>query len=604
VLLTPNTLIVPHSPSSLITIPIAALAGLTGNVIVRGLDGQIPARAFARTPIHDMFFVFLVVSFVTGVALAQSNISIDATSHAWLPYVFDFVAFVVVLAAVRTLDDETVVVRMLTVLLAVLVIIAIVEHIVGSSYARWFFHGSSQIDTTPASPLKSRDEASRVRASSDFALAFAWIVAALIPIALGALVTTGRRRTDAAWRGVFGRLRERWQSLTDSTPREVVVWAVIALCVLALYWSRTRSIAAPLVVTFVALAVTPVARGIRLSCVVALAVIGFAYFASGSVSHAFSEGADQASITSRLNNFPSVTQAVVGHSLHGLGFTALQDIGFQNIDSSFLLLYAEIGVIGLCVFGLLYATVIVCLIRGALSQDLQRRFLAVAVTLAVGALMGAALTFDATTIPQNQFMLFALAAFGVVVVERSVGPPRWLSLPTPSRLAAVAAALAGGFVLYYEAPTHVSTTYDFQTFSVRDQDEPSELSLTGQMLVNSVCNTLAVADFTRKPVELTCRPLDPSHGFGEIRAQAPDADTALRALREAFTIVHSIPRLAIAQDFQVQPFTVGRPAALRTAPVWLPLTTGLAVLLLPGDPGAAARHRGRTRRRLRRVRAG
>src|SRR5204862_468580 len=85
------------------------------------------------------------------------------------------------------------------------------------------------------------------------------------------------------------------------------------------------------------------------------------------IVHNLSAGIAQGSIDVRIQRIAPITASVATHAFGGLGFGGVSNLGFQAVDSSYLLLYGDVGVIGLTMFALLYATAVVMVGRGVTS---------------------------------------------------------------------------------------------------------------------------------------------------------------------------------------------------------------------------------------------
>src|SRR4051812_17537123 len=83
VLFVPSLLTIPGLGSSVITVQRLAMLALLINLIGRVRSGDLPVRIFEVTPVHAVFLVFLGVSFVLGVGLAQPNVDVTGSSHIW-----------------------------------------------------------------------------------------------------------------------------------------------------------------------------------------------------------------------------------------------------------------------------------------------------------------------------------------------------------------------------------------------------------------------------------------------------------------------------------------------------------------------------------------
>jgi hypothetical protein len=568
ILLVPNTLVVPLSPTSIITVQRLTAIALLINILMRIRRRGLSPRIFAMTPVHAVFVLMLAVAFAVGVVLAQPTVSVTDSSHIWANYLGEFVVFVIVLAAIRAIGDTTFVVRALAVVLLITAFIAIIEHLTGGSYAQLFFRRSGQSQTGPANVLQQRGGLVRARVASGYSLDYAWVAASLVPVFLVA---------------ALGRVRRWW-----------VVGAGLFVVLLAIYWTRSRSMAIAIVICLLALAVIGRSRRVAQYSITTLVLMAGVYLASSSVSHTLSAAAGLGSIDVRFARIPSIAAFVAPHAFGGLGFTGVADLGFQAVDSSYILLYGDIGVIGLTMFLLLYATGAITSARGVLAQDTRQRLIAAAATLGVLTLIGAGFTYDSTTQLDAQYLLWVLAALGIVVAEQTVGAPRWFAVPSFTRIAAVVTATAVGFFIYVAAPTHYATTFTFTTLSpaTEFQSDPADI---GSTLIKSVCNIAASDEFHQNGVSMTCQdpnaglaPLAVLHGNtiggpgqGELRVQAHDPEAGLTALTDFTRAVHSVRELGQVRLHVITPLKSGRPTPLRTAPVWLPMIVGMAALMFP-----------------------
>jgi hypothetical protein len=515
-----------------------------------------------------MFLAMLAATFIVGVVLAQTTVSVTDSSHIWANYFGEFVVFMVVLAAIRAIGDTMFVARALAVLLAISAGIAIIEHFTGGSYARLLFKHSGQASTGPANVLQQRGGQVRVRVASSYSLAYAWLAASLVPIFLVALLSKFRR-----W----------W-----------VVGAGLFLVLLAIYWTRSRSMAVALLVCMVALPVLARTRRVVHFSVATVILMVAAYATSSSISNTLSASADLGSINVRFARIPSIAAFVAPHAWGGLGFTGVADLGFQAVDSSYILLYGDVGVIGLTMFLLLYATGITVSGRAILSKDPRQRLIAAGATLGVLTLVGAGFAYDSTTQLDDQYLLWTLVALAMVAAEQSMRPLRWFAVPTIPRALAVVGATAVGFFIYVAAPTHVATTFTFTTLSPMNEQltDPADI---GTILIKTVCNVAAQDAYAQDSVHMTCQ--DPNAGLaplaiaqgqtqggpgqGVLRIQAKDKESGLAVLNSFTSAAHSVRQLHDLRLHVTAPMKFGRPTPLRTAPLWLPLAVGTAAILLP-----------------------
>jgi hypothetical protein len=566
ILLVPNSLYLPGS--SILTVQRTTAVALLINLIVRIRRREISKDVFAVTPVHAMFMVMLAVTFVVGVVLAQPTVSVTDSSHIWANYFGEFVVFIIVLATIRAINDTMFVARMLAVVLLITAGFAAIEHATGNSYARFFFRGSTQDLSGPASVLEHRGSQVRVRVASNYSIDYAWVVASLVPLFLVAALSRFRR----------------WY----------VVGAGLFMVLLAVYWTRSRSMAIPLVVGMLVLAVLGRTRRVVIASLITVVVMAVTVLSVANVASALSASADVGSIQVRFSRIPAIAAVAAQHAWSGLGFTGVADLGFQAVDSSYLLLYGDIGVLGLTVVGLLYITGVAVAARAIRTQDPRERLIGTAAMLGALALVGAGFAYDSTTQLDDQYLLWTLVALGIVAAERSVGAPRWLAMPSPLRVGAVALSCAVGFLISVAAPSHVAATFTFSTLPPQTELQ-SDPVMTGRILIRSVCNLADAPNFDRDGVSMSCE--DPNDGLspraieagqtaggpgqGELRIQARDMQTGLAVLTDFSRAVRSVRQLHGVQLHMTTPTRHGRPTPWRTAPLWLPLIVGMAAVLLP-----------------------
>jgi hypothetical protein len=111
---------------------VAVLLNLVRRLHRREISGQV----FEITPVHAAFLVFLAVSAVVGIGLAQTTVPLGTSTHLWAAYVDEFAFFIVALATVRAIGDLGLIARDLAVLVIVSALFAIGDHITKDSWAR------------------------------------------------------------------------------------------------------------------------------------------------------------------------------------------------------------------------------------------------------------------------------------------------------------------------------------------------------------------------------------------------------------------------------------------------------------------------------------
>ncbi|MFL6238325.1 MAG: O-antigen ligase family protein [Actinomycetes bacterium] len=558
-LLVPSDMIPPGAPSSVLTVQRLTAIALLLNLGLRVYRREIPRNVFSITPVHAVFLVFLAASFLLGVSLAQPDVNATAAIHIWFNYAGEFGIFIVALAGIRAVKDTEFVVATIAVVLLITAGIGIIEHLTGSSYERLLHR---------APILGTRGGEVRIRVASNFALSYAWVASALVPLFVVAALT---------------RLH-RW------------LWAAMGLAVVmaAIYWTHSRSVFLDLIVVLLALAVIGWNARVSLFSILAVAIMAGVYFASATVVHNLSAGIAQGSIDVRFQRIPSITAVVASHAFGGLGFGGVADLGFQAVDSTYLWLYGDIGVIGLTLFVLLYFTAIATAARGILAADPRQRVLAAAVTVGIATVFVAGFVYDTGSQLFDQHMLWVLVALGAVIAEQSVGEPRWFSAPSWGRLAVLFGSISVGAFVYATAPTSISQTVVFSTLPtyLENASDPANI---GQILVNSVCAVAKSDSVSGTGVHISCE--DPNAGLapqavaagvarggpgqGELQVHAPTRKKERATLLTIAQAVDRAPHMRQVTFHPASEMTSGRPTLQRTAPVWIPMVALVALVLLP-----------------------
>ena len=179
------------------------------------------------------------------------------------------------------------------------------------------------------------------------------------------------------------------------------------------------------------------------------------------------KGARQTTSTEiRSQRLPEITGVANTHSFGGLGLHGLDPYGFGETDSSYLLFYAELGVVGLAAFVALLIVVLVSSAQGLRAPPSWGRLLAAgAVGGIVAGLLGSA-AFDLFSLPGSAHLFWVIAAIGVVTAERNGAAPltrRW----SWRRLAIVPVGVGIGVVLAFAVPSHAAVVTPFDSLPLQ-----------------------------------------------------------------------------------------------------------------------------------------
>ena len=533
-------------------------------------DERAPRGIWRWTPVHSAITVFLACAFVAGVALATKSAAAGRLDNALLSLAELLVFFAVMLAAVRAIGDLRWILAVVSLTLLASAGIGIVEHVTGDSWGHWLFR-HARVPSTAADPLEERAGSVRVRAGSEYALQYGWVVVMLLPALLGWL---------AGWRAPV----RRWLPVT------VLALGVVLV---ALYWSYSRTALAA--VGGVALLTAVAARDVRLlrlgAAGVVIGVVGF--FTVASLQHGF-VGLPSGYVSVRTERLPTILQVTAAAGpLHGLGLGELATYGYPSTDTTYLQLYGETGLLGL-VSGLgLLVTAAACCVPGLRSRVAADR-LAAAAGLAAGvAMLAGGFAYDALRSLSSAHPFLVLAAVGLAASERVVGPlpglvprGRWLVV------GAVVGAEALGWLVFALTPEHYAQQFRFSTVSAVRESHPYDPVITGQTFVHTICGLAAALPAGTPAAHIDCRDLQLGAGVGVLRVQAA-TPMAVRSVAEA--VDTQVATLGLT-SFTTSPESSvqrGRPTAAAWAPFWLPAATLLGLMLVPvhrgrsGDTSAA-----------------
>ncbi|MCU1449462.1 MAG: O-antigen ligase protein [Acidimicrobiales bacterium] len=548
VVLLPAGMVFPNALSALPTIGRVATIGLGLRLVVALRRGEASSDVMRPTLVHGAFCVFLCVALVNGVLLASPAASTPMLR--WLGLVDQFLAFALTLAVARALDDSYWIARVLALLFGVSVLIAILEHITGVSWGRLLLeHLPGQRDILGAGPLERRAGGVRVRAAAEFALEFSWIMAMALPVA----------------------------AVIAIRSRHWLVRLLPAAVVLAIYWSGSRSALWGIVLTLVLVAVTAGDR--RTAAILAMCLaLGLSVWILVPSTRASYRAANLTGSTLvRQERLPAITGILTTHPYGGLGLGGLVPLGFPTTDATFLLVYAELGVVGLAAFaGLLLILLLHCS-PGLRAPPSWERLLGSAVLAAlVAGLLGAA-SFDLFSILTSARLFWVLAALGVLLGEKA-GDRVPLRGSWKLRVAAVPTAVVLGTVLRVAVPSHAAVVTPFDSVpTLHTVFGGSDEVFIGKIYFNTVCSA---AEHLYLPghANLTCINPHRPPGFGELRVDAPTLSGARRATE---TVTATLRGRSGYRPYASSP-TVGRPTWARTAPLWL--GTGALLIALGAPP--------------------
>ncbi|MCW2544964.1 MAG: O-Antigen ligase [Frankiales bacterium] len=522
----------------------ATASRLTALAIAVGLVRQGQPGLWRSTPLSLAVGSYAALTLIGGLVLAPADLSLQNGVTGWLDLMDPVLIGAVALSCARAAGPRAVLVALGSVgLLAVAA--GLVEHVSGQSLAdRLVLSG----------PLETRVGSSRIRVGSDFALAFAWTMAALTPAVLGLL----RKR---AW----------------------LVGLGVGSCALMAYWSFSRSV--PLGFA-VGLAVLLLALRDRRTVALVLAC-GLALGSTAlvpTVRSRFTAAVDQGALDVRFQRAPQVLDAVSERPVTGLGIGGVADLHVGETDESFLHTYAETGVLGLVsLLGVLVCG-LVLVGRGVRGPPSLARTASGVCLAGAAVLIAAGTAFDVFAIRGTAALLGLMIGTGIAAAERVSGPaPRVRPGDlVRTRLAFVGLAVVAGVVLAQSWPTHVALTARFATLSEGEQAAPYDPVDVGHHRVTTVCEVAEAAHFPG--VSIDCTDTYLAAGEGRLRLESRRESDLGAAL---FALVARVRDRTLVDDLvatPVLPFRSGRPSVVATAPWSAGLAALLLVLLLPSEP--------------------
>lgn len=557
--LVPGTLPYLHLPGALTVHRVVAGTALLG-LLQRVRRGQVPRDVLRVPAVARRFALLLGVAGVLGVGFLLAPSDPGSAARAWEALAAQGFVLMVVVALLRCCPSVERALLPLVLAVVASAAVALVERATGASFARaWFRLAPELLGTGPAQVLAERGGHVRVRAAADFTLAFAWGTTAVVPLLL-VLASRGRRWLRGA----------------------LLASSVVVL--LALTWTYTRSIVLPAAVAVAVMAGVLRDRLLRYVVAAGAGVVGLVVLASPQLQQDFSVAIDTGSIDVRFARLPVVMSLASAHPYKGIGLAGLSERGIPTTDSSFELLYAETGAIGVAVLAAVLLCGVAAAARPLLSRDHDDRVLGAGLGLGAALLVGSAFVYDTFTTPSSAELFWVLVGGGVVAAERSRALVPVPALGRYGTGLALAGLVLVGLVLRSTGSTSVGRTWQLETLSpaVNTAAAPS---YAGLQLQTTLCQV--VEQQVRGDVD--CRGSEPAPDGSNGRAPGQTllelraaSSFGLRTLaQQAVVAIRSVPTLEHVELVPRTPERSGIPSGLRTAPAAL-LALGLALLLPVG----------------------
>jgi len=555
-LLVPGSLLLrnPITPYALFTrVLIVVLALRLGVEIWRG---SIDRSVLRWTTVHTGFVVFLVATFIAGVALADSAFTNGGVTAAYLLLLDQFLFFVVMLACVRVIGSLPWCLGVVAIVLLMSAGIGLIEHATHGSWGHFLF-GRIVAGVVGSDPLTMRLDNVRVRAGAEYPLQYGWVLAMMLP----ALV---------AWLATLRLTIERWLPIAVTA---------IGVVVVAEYWSysRTSFAAIGLAALFVALAAREQRILVMTGVGLGLGVILFV--AISGLQHGF-VGLASGPVDVRTARLPLILQIGAMHPLHGIGFGGLAAMHLPNTDSSYLQLYGETGLLGLVSGVALVCCATACCARGLWSRSMEERLAAAAAVVAGLVMLVSGIAYDALRSLSSSRPFWLVIAIGVVAAEHTAGPLPALVRHRRRVLAGgLLVAAAVGVLMFVLAPVHYARQYQFQTVSAAREVQPDDPVTVGTTFINSVCTVVGGVGTEHHEASFDCSNPQLAAGVGVLRVEAASAVEVQQLVHDVQQSVGQLP-LSFALAAQT-PLASGRDTALAWAPFWVPGAVLLGLVLLP-----------------------
>ncbi len=465
-----------------------------------------------------------------------------------------------VAATLAALDDDApwVLARALALALVATAVVAAGEVLTGRAWGQLLFSplGSLQ-GLDAAAPLEMRGGLVRVRAGAEFALELGWVCVALLPAALAVAVDDPDRR----WR-VVGAVA-------------VVVVPGIVLATQA----RTALVAVPVVL----LAWTLLARldpSPRWIVAVAVLVgIGLSVLVVGA-PRGLDVQTDAGSVEVRAQRLELLTTSAAEQPVTGLGVGAVDALGLQTTDSSYLQLYGELGVMGV---GLLLVAIVAGL--GAATPALvvpgRHRPLVVALSLGALSLVAGSFAYDALTLSGSGRLVWVLLGAAGALASVRLRP----FVVSRTRAGAAVGVVLASVLVATLVPSVASVEVRYVTVpTILESGGGDPVVPYGRTWSATTCEVVRDVAL-RAGLSSRCRDEGGAAGMGRFRLAGATPDV-LRAtvayIGDQLTSSGAVPGY---RALTLSPAGVARPVWVVTAPVTAGLVA-LGLLVVPSSEAA------------------
>jgi hypothetical protein len=561
-LLVPSSLVLPNPLTPALTVTRLVLLAFVAGLIRRTRRGEVATDVWRPGLVHLLAGVYLSIALVDGVALAPGTVNVTTAALDWLDALDQMVCLLAGLAVFRHLrrtGETRFALQAMGAALMASVIIGIGEHITGGSWSQLLFSAQkSQKSVDAARDLISRDGERRVRGAAQYAIEYGWVCAMLIPALLAGLLRWGRRR---AW----------------------LAAPAVGLVVLAIFWSFTRTALPAAALAMVVLGIASRDRRFVGVAIGALALGAIALAADPHLLTMLSPSADQGSIDVRAQRLPVVWQAVSARPVTGLGYSGLDYYGVTTTDSSWLLQYAELGVLGLGALIALMGTVFGRCARGLAAANRDVRLTCAVAVASLTVAIAAGFAYDSLSVLSTARLVWLLAAVGLAAAEsvpaRQAEPliaSRWLRVPAALAAAGVTAGIASIGLAAWPRTTVIHA--QFEALPASEESGNYDNVDEGRQLISTACTIVHALPHADLAVD--CRDANAAAGVALLTVTSGNRQKAANFIYDLTPMVrsHGLYEFRfLSVDTPVQ----AAPALLKAAPIVAPIGAGAFVLMLP-----------------------
>ena len=387
----------------------ALAPAILGVFLIRLLNGRESVR---RSPL-DLAIAFFALTLLVGFVLTTQSGDVSSKRYAISRLIaFAFEYFSVYYLVFWTVQGEAARRRMVAVAVAALGVAAgygVLEAFTHHNFVNDLNTGLAKEDVVRR--IFVRADLTRARSLYEHPISFGTALAMALPLALH---LTSYARSERGRLISYAALAVMTVGLVASVSRGPYIAAILALACVFLF-GRTGRVRVKLVVTLT---------------VAGIVAVTFAWPLFQRLLATFQI---DASVNSRLVDYPLVMQIFRAHPIVGQGLGTLNPLSFQYVDNYFLKTLGELGAVGVAAMLILLVSILVRLfLAGRRAPTGEERSLGVALFAAAVAFTFQTATFDSFSFSKSGGLYWALVAIGMslaVEVGAISARPR-----TPDRL--------------------------------------------------------------------------------------------------------------------------------------------------------------------------